>query len=123
MSPKPLSRRLTTIWLAARMMAWSFALPVLKRMVPLPKLARLMSASRSVARDTIRERQAIVWARRVDRLRPRRFRGNCLERSLLAYRFLGMTGSNPRLVVGFESGARGIAGHAWVVVDGTPLYG
>lgn len=123
MSPLIPSHPATTLWLVARMLTWSLTLPVLKRTVPLPRLARLMSASRAGPRDMTGERRVIVWARRVDRLRPRRFRNNCLDRSMLAYRFLGKTGSDPRLVVGFESGADGIAGHAWVVVDETPLYG
>lgn len=113
---------MTTLWLTARMFAWSLALPMLKRTVPLPRLAHLLAVRESVPRDPIAEQQAIVWARRIDRLRPHRFRNNCLDRSMLAYRFLGMAGSEPRLVVGFESGANGIAGHAWVVVDGEPLY-
>ncbi len=123
MSDSTLDRQLATIWLAVRIVAWSCVLPVLKRTVPLPRLVRLMAYSGNAPRDAASERQVIVWARRVDRLRPWRFRNNCLDRSLLAYRFLGMTGSDPKLVVGFESGTEGVAGHAWVVVDGTPLYG
>jgi hypothetical protein len=53
--------------------------------------------------------------------------GICLERSLLAYRFLSGAGANPRLVVGIQPGdtsgtGSSLIGHAWIVVDGEPLF-
>jgi hypothetical protein len=59
------------------------------------------------------------WACRLTRLSKV---GNCLERSLLTYRFLGAVDANPCLVVGVRHGAMpdGLRGHAWVVVDGVP---
>jgi hypothetical protein len=43
---------------------------------------------------------------------------NCLPRALLAYRFLTLAGESPTLVVGMGVGV----GHAWVEIDGAPLY-
>ncbi len=48
--------------------------------------------------------------------------GICLERSLLAYRFLSGAGARPDLVVGVRPGGEGMIGHAWVVVGGEPLF-
>jgi hypothetical protein len=46
---------------------------------------------------------------------------NCLERSLVAYRFLGRAGASPQLVIGVARDERGVRGHAWVTVDGRPI--
>ena len=48
--------------------------------------------------------------------------GICLERSLLAYRFLSGAGADPRLLIGIRVGGGSVIGHAWVVVDGEPLF-
>ena len=53
---------------------------------------------------------------------PRRAPGNCLERSLGAYRLLCAANASPTLVVGLrQSDTLGVEGHVWVVVDGRPL--
>lgn len=49
---------------------------------------------------------------------PRRH--NCLERSLLMYRFLAELRADPVLVVGLTNAGR-TRGHAWVLVDGIPV--
>ena len=46
---------------------------------------------------------------------------NCLERSLLVYRFLGEVGARPNLVMGISSSNTGLAGHTWIEVDGQPI--
>jgi Transglutaminase-like superfamily len=111
--------RATTAWLLIRMGAWSLVLPVLKRVLPLPTLVRLMSRAGSEKRSEERERQIVRSARRVYRLRRP---GSCLERSLLAYRYLSKTNAEPRLVIGARRGDREVLAHAWVLVDGSPLY-
>ena len=109
-------------WLLARMLAWRAALPLLKRRVSLATLARIMW------RDP-RERVRLRAADRVPglvRLLDRAFRdgneGICLERSLVTYRFLSRAGADPRLVVGIRGSGDSLIGHAWVVVDGEPLF-
>lgn len=109
-------------WLLSRMLAWRVALPLLKRRVPLARLARKMS----------RKPGSGIWADPADRVPDyvrRLYRpsaegdqGICLERSLLAYRFLSGAGADPRLVVGFRSEVGAVIGHAWVVVDDEPLF-
>jgi hypothetical protein len=109
-------------WLALRMLSWSLLLPALKRTVPLPRLARLVWSRARRQRDPGCEEKVALLARGIYRLRPLRSRDNCLERSLLAYRFLSMAGAQPRLFIGARKGDGGISGHAWVIIDGEPLF-
>lgn len=113
-------------WLAARMAAWALCLPVLKRVVPLPRLVRMMAAPTAAAatarpgtRDAERERRIVAISRLVYAPLVRADIG-CLQRSLLAYRFLGAAGARPSLVVGMRRADGEVHGHAWVTVDGEP---
>ncbi len=115
-------RRLRLGLLAARMSFWALALPILKRVVPLQRLARLMHDDGHGARDRHHERQIIALSSLLARLTPPPFRDNCLERSLLAYRFLARANAEPRLVVGVRIGEDGVRGHAWVTLDGEPIH-
>ena len=117
-----MARRPAATWLALRMLAWSIVLPVLKYVVPLPSLARLMWSGPHTERRPDREQLVTLLARRISRLRPGRHRDNCLERSLLSYRFLSMENADPHVVVGVRKSGDDIVGHAWVTVDGKPLY-
>lgn len=110
---------LATAWLLVRMGAWSLVLPVLKRLLPLPSLVRLMSGKGSGRRSDAREEQVVRSARRVYRMRRP---GSCLERSLLVYRYLSNANADPRLVIGVRREDSDVIGHAWVLVDGSPLY-
>ena len=46
--------------------------------------------------------------------------GNCLERSLILYRYLGREGADPQLVVGFGKPDR-LPRPVWVTLEGEPL--
>jgi hypothetical protein len=109
-------------WLLARMLAWRAVLPLLKRRVPLPTLARVMWRK---PRARIRPNNAD----RIPDLVQRLYRdsregqeGICIERSLLTYRYLSAAGADPQLVIGIRGRSSSIVGHAWVVVDGKPLF-
>ena len=109
-------------WLMARMAAWALCLPVLKRVVPLPRLVQMMAApaaTRPGPRDAEREGRIVAISRLVSAPLVRADIG-CLQRSLLAYRFLGAAGARPSLVVGMRREAGQVHGHAWVTVDGEP---
>ena len=56
---------------------------------------------------------------------PARIRAldNCLERSLLVYRFLSKAGAEPELMVGFARRGGAVQGHAWVNLDDQGLWG
>jgi hypothetical protein len=108
--------------LALRMTLWAFALPVLKRLVPLQQLAQLMRLEGHGPRDRAHEQRIVELSSMLARLRPPRFRSNCLERSLLAYRFLTRANADARLVVGVRIAHTQVLGHAWVTVDDEPIH-
>ena len=111
--------------LVARMLGWAAVLPIVKHAVSIRTLVPLMRRSArgpgAVARDAAREDQIVTLARWTCRLTRWSSGGNCLERGLITYRFLGAANAQPSLVVGIGRGERGeIRGHAWVLVDGKP---
>jgi hypothetical protein len=84
-------------------------------------MRRSASGPGGVVRDATREDQIVTLARWTCRLTRWSSGGNCLERGLITYRFLGAANAQPSLVVGIGRGERGeIRGHAWVLVDGKP---
>ena len=109
-------------WLLARMLAWRTALPVLKRRVPLVKLARMMWQEPGARIRPDRAERIPDLVQRLYRRMRMGENGVCLERSLLTYRFLSGTGADPQLVIGIRPGDASVIGHAWVVVDGEPLF-
>jgi len=105
------------------MAAWRLALPVLKRRMPLPRLVGLMWRGDDPGRPNP-ERQARVaeLTTSVFRSDHRDRPGNCLDRSLVLYRYLSEAGADPRLMVGMRRGERdALRGHAWVTVEGEPV--
>jgi len=90
---------------------------VLKRTLALERLVRLMwLAPGGNARDSGRERRTIRIVARLARTSG----GNCLERSLVLYRYLARANADPHLVVGMARPDEYL-GHVWVTVDGQPL--
>ena len=109
-------------WLAVRMAGWRLVLPLMKRRLPLARLVRLMWRGEQ-ARPTTPQREARIagLARVVYRSDHVSRRGNCLERSLVLYRYLSAAGADPQLVVGIRSGEAAVRGHAWITVRGEPI--
>ena len=108
--------------LALRMGAWSILLPVLKRTVPLRRLTRVAWSGSTRTREPARERHIVRLSGALPRLRLPRREANCLERSLLAYRFLAQANANPKLVVAVRRSGDDVVGHAWVTIDGRPVH-
>ena len=106
----------SNLLLALRMSAWVLVLPLAKRLVPIERLARVMWRDGHEPRDHARERLTIRLASRLTRFSGR----NCLERSLILYRYLSVRGADPVLVLGI-GGLHRNGGHAWVLVDGVPV--
>lgn len=110
-------------FLLARMLGWWAALPLLKRAVPLQRLVRFARLDpRRSTRNLEREAKVAALAEWLFKVRPRRARDNCLERSLVAYRFLGRLNAQPELIVGVGSEDETVVGHVWVTVDGRPVH-
>lgn len=109
--------------LAARMLGWALVLPVLKSALPLETLVRLLATDgRPAARDLKVERKIGTLARLTHRVVGAGRRDNCLERSLIAYRYLSAAHADPLLVVGASVGESAIEGHVWLTVDGAPVH-
>jgi hypothetical protein len=77
----------------------------------------------STDRKPERERRIARIGRLLYRSRTVSVRYNCLERSLVLYRFLGRAGADPELVVGVRKDETdAVRGHVWVLLDEVPLY-
>jgi hypothetical protein len=108
-------------WLVARMTAWAIALRVLKRVVPLARLTRAMWRDSSSRKSPHGVEEIVALVRRACRLARLRRQTNCLERSLIGYRYLAAANASPRLVTGVRRVGQEVHGHAWVEVDGQPV--
>ena len=115
MTPAPLPASI-----AARLWVWAAALRILKRIVPVESLVRLMHASPGARRPDVEARLRSYLD--MPGPFPRRPPGNCLERSLGAYRILCAAGAQPELVIGVRRGRDGrVEGHVWVRTADGPL--
>jgi transglutaminase superfamily protein len=102
------------------MLGWRVVLPALKRVIPLPSLVRLMWSDGG---PPALDREAVVRLAEVAyEPGPDGARGNCLERSLVAYRYLAQLRADPTLVVGVDRSGSEVRGHVWVLVDGVPVH-
>ena len=112
------------IWLVVRMLGWRLVLPGLKWALPLPRLVRLMWWS-GRPHPATPERQKRVATLAYWLSGPARVRAldNCLERSLLVYRYLSRTGAEPELVVGFSRRGDSVHGHVWVTLEDRGVFG
>lgn len=109
-------------WLGARMVLWVLALRVLVRVLALPHVVRLAEPTSLTSSPHERDVQRIVaLSQTVTSRATRRPETMCLVRSLVAYRYLARAGVQPELHVGFERSVGGLRGHAWVMVNGTPV--
>jgi Transglutaminase-like superfamily len=106
------------VWLALRMLGWRLVLPVLKWALPLPRLVQLMWWGGEPRASTSERKQRIVTlAHGLSGPASIPALDNCLERSLLVYRYLSKAGAEPELVVGFSRRSGAVQGHTWVNVD------
>lgn len=109
--------------LAAKIVCWALVLPALKHSIPVRSLAtRMHRRPTTPRRDPALERRIVTLARWGARLVRWKAGGNCLERGLITYRYLGAAGASPTLVVGIgRADQHTVIGHAWVLVDGRPV--
>lgn len=104
--------------LFARALGWRVVLPLAKMALPMRVLARWMNRRHRPLPPT-RRPSRIAAVERLARDGGRLLvSGNCLERSLLFYRFLSEAGVDPTLVIGVRRDDAAVAGHAWIEVDG-----
>ncbi len=109
------------VLLALRVLGWALVLPVTKHVLPIRALVRFVWRHPRFRANSARHARVVLFARWACRATRWRSGGNCLERGLIAYRFLLEGGAEPTLVVGFAKGAsQELLGHAWVLLDGRP---
>ena len=109
-------------WLCMRMMSWAILLPLLKIFIPVKSLARFMWISSKTPVRNLEQEQKIATLVRWIYLFVLSNKKNCVERSLILYRFLSRINSDPILVTGLRHLEDGIwKGHAWILVDGKPF--
>src|SRR5262245_13176301 len=107
--------------LAVRVMMWACVLPLLKRLMPLRSLVRLVWRRPRLQPDQARDERVVALARWACRVTRPGSGGNCLERGLIAYRFLLEGHAEPTLVIGMRrDAATAVVGHAWVLLHGAP---
>lgn len=103
---------------------------VLAVLAVLPLGLRLASTTRVVAALTPRalgpERpyllaSTVQWVDRVVDLRPFRYWGHCLRRSLTLYYAATRMGYPVRIAVGVRREGAGLSGHGWLELDGLPF--
>jgi Transglutaminase-like superfamily len=110
-------------WLNLRIVALLAVLPLALRFLTVRRLVALLTPRRVSAS----RRPALLWqsahavAWLVD-CRPFRFWGHCLRRSLLLYFVATRTGYPVTLAVGARRDGSGVTGHAWIELDGCPLF-
>ena len=107
--------------IALRVWLWAVLVRSLKHVVPLQSLVRWVTPSRRMSgiRGVVEPELASYLVAR-GRF-PRRPPGNCLDRSLAAYRVLCRIGAQPEIVVGIRPDGHALVGHVWLVVDGKPF--
>jgi hypothetical protein len=113
-------RRLRTAPTIGRLLPTYAAYAVLKRIVPLPRLARMAWKPGRPERDPDAERRVIVAVTRMRQWFGRD--ADCVQASLVLYRELSRLGAEPILAVGFRGHVGGVEGHAWVSVDGHEVF-
>ena len=110
--------------LLLRVIFWRTLLPVLKRTVALQTLVRWMcprQLSRPRRDESCRRARLQTIRYFVSHAGRLAISENCLERSLMLYRFLGEVDANPRLVMGVRRDGGTTDGHVWIDIEGEPL--
>jgi hypothetical protein len=124
-------RRPFDLGLLLQILALATVVPVLLRVLSLPRVLRLLTPKQAQPLKADRDR---AFARKVahytDALLRHRlwiYRPNCLRRSLVLYHFLCRSGWAVQICLGVRSTpmgdglSAGLQGHAWLVYGGEPF--
>jgi len=114
--------RLTVARQALGMVGWALTLPLLKRALSLRRLVRLLAPPPPhTPHDPVAAARIVRIVRRLYHPTRHSPATNCLERSLVLYRYLAAAGAAPYLVIGMAPRSGPFRGHAWVEVAGRPV--
>ena len=118
-------RRPAELLLVARMAGWVLALSVLMKLLPLPRVLRIVTAERR----TLQRVGALPVARIAQLLdlllglNLLVFTPTCWKRAPVLQRYLALNGVETRIVFGVrKAGGDLLAGHAWLERDGRPVF-
>ncbi len=118
MSPHwPRTRRDLALWLHVASVL--LAVRVLVRLVRFRTLMRWLTPPPHTRRIFPMEQVALYLDALLPRVPPSK-RGRSLPRGLVLYRFAARTGLPVRLRCAVSFSGRGLDGHAWLTLDGTP---
>ncbi|HEV2765589.1 MAG TPA: lasso peptide biosynthesis B2 protein [Pyrinomonadaceae bacterium] len=113
-------------WLIVRMAFWVALLSSLVRVMPLPRVMRLMRPRRRTPEpETDPAAVQARLAHLLDLLLATDFlcfTPTCWKRAPVLHRFLALRGIETRVLFGVRrEGAHGLAGHAWLEAGGLPV--
>jgi hypothetical protein len=107
---------------AVHLWVWAAVLRLLKQFVPLETLVRMVHREPARRQPSVSLTTHLEEYMVLDGRFPFRPPGNCLERSLGAYRLLCEANTRPELVIGLRRWTPGgVQGHVWVTVAGRPF--
>jgi len=113
-------------FLALRMASWIVVLSALARVCSIPRAFRLITpAGRSVFACEKRVAPARLAAvlDGILRINVASFTPTCWKRAAILYRYLRLSGREPRLLFGAQQREEpALAAHAWVELDGRPVF-
>jgi hypothetical protein len=111
--------------LALRMGAWVIALSLLIRVLPLPRVLRLVAPKGLGRRSDDAARVEARLARLLDSLLAADFwvfTPTCWKRAPVLHRYLALRGIETRILFGVRrTGEDALNGHAWLEAGGQPL--
>jgi len=108
-------------WLFLRVGLWIALVSVLLRLVPLPRLLRLLTPKHTDSRPWPREKLVnfcSFWLGRDAAF----FSKSCLKRSLVLYHYLNQQGEPTRFLIGVRHDGQKLCGHAWILLEGKKLF-
>ena len=111
--------------LLARMAAWVAVLSFIVKLFSLPRALRIVSTS-SAHRTLINsdeQRDLVSAIDAVLGLNVFCFKPICWKRAAILHRYLGLNGITTTINFGLRKGPAGsLTGHAWLEVDGQPIF-
>ncbi len=109
------------LWLFIRVGFWLAAVSILLRLIPLPRLLRLLTPARANGRKWPREKLVnfcSFWLGREAAF----FSRSCLKRSLVLYRYLNLQAEPARFLIGVRQEDQKLCGHAWILIQGKKIF-
>ncbi len=109
------------LWLFLRIGYWIAAISLLLRLIPLPRLLRLLTPKKCPGRKWPRETLINFTSFWLGRERAF-FSRSCLRRSLVLYRYLNLQGEPAGFLIGVTQEDHQLKAHSWILIGGKKLF-